>query len=374
MLLAQYRSRIARGKLKTDDGQAEIARRLGALAKELATYQRPPSRGLLSRLRGNNGRALAPRSLYIWGDVGRGKTMLMDMFAETAPVEAKWRVHFHAFMQDVHARIFKVRKAQREGDAVAQVASAIGAELVLLCLDEMQVSDIADAMILGRLFEGLLANGTVIVTTANVPPDGLYRDGLNRQLFLPFVRLLEKHFDIVSPKGARDYRLGRVKAHETYITPLGPSADAKLQAIWEDLTDTERGSPAQIEVNGRQLTVPEAARDCVRYSFPQLCEAPLGAADFLALARSYRTFFVERVPRLRREQRNEMKRLIIFIDTLYDAHARLVISSDGEPIEIFPAKGGPPEVARAVSRLAEMQSAAWWDATAPEMAASQSKE
>jgi len=371
MVFTRYRSRIAEGKLKADDGQKEIAARLEALAKELAAYQRASNRGLLSRLRGGNGPV--PRSLYIWGDVGRGKTMLMDMFAESAPVEAKRRVHFHAFMQDVHARIFKVRKAQRDGDAVAQVAAAIGAELVLLCLDEMQVSDIADAMILGRLFEGLLASGTVIVTTANVPPDGLYRDGLNRQLFLPFVRLLEDRFDIVSPRGARDYRLGRVKAHETYITPLGPSADAKLQAIWEDLTDTKRGSPAEVEVNGRKLTVPEAARDCARFSYQQLCEAPLGVADFLALARTYRTFFIEHVPRLKREQRNEMKRLIIFIDTVYDAHARLVISSEAEPAEIFPAKGAPPEAARAVSRLAEMQSAGWWDAAASESFLSQSK-
>ena len=208
--------------------------------------------------------------------------MLMDLFAETAPIEAKRRVHFHAFMQDVHARIFAIRQTMRNGDAVAQVAAAIGDELALLCLDEMQVNDIADAMIVGRLFEGLLAKGTVIVTTSNVPPAGLYPDGLNRQLFLPFVRLIEERFDILAADGTRDYRLGRIKGDQTFITPLGPEADAGLQSIWEQLTDTERGAPASLTVNGRSLEIPEAARDCARFTFPQLCQAPLGAADFLA--------------------------------------------------------------------------------------------
>jgi cell division protein ZapE len=251
----------------------------------------------------------------------------------------------------------------RNGDAVAQVAASIGDELTLLCLDEMQINDIADAMIVGRLFEGLLAKGTVIVTTSNVPPAGLYPDGLNRQLFLPFVRLIEERFDILAADGTRDYRLGRVKGDQTFITPLGPESDAKLQGIWERLTDTERGSPASLTVNGRSLEIPEAARDCARFTFPQLCQAPLGAADFLAIANSYRTLFLEHIPQLKHDRRNEIRRLVLFVDTLYDAQRRLVATSEAVPREVFTGARLPHETARTVSRLEEMQSAGWWEKT-----------
>lgn len=360
---SRYKSLIAAGTLKPDTAQDRIVARLDDLAHELASYRRAPARGLLTRLFPQGRTPSPPRSLYIFGEVGRGKTLLMDLFVEAAPVDAKRRVHFHAFMQDVHARIFAIRQSVRNGDAVSQVAAAIGDELVLLCLDEMQINDIADAMIVGRLFEGLLGKGTVIVTTSNTPPAGLYPDGLNRQLFLPFVRLIEERFDILAADGTRDHRLGRIKGEQTFITPLGPQSDAKLEDIWERLSDTERGTPGTLSVNGRGLDIPEAARDCARFSFAQLCQAPLGAADFLAIAAAYRTIFVEHIPQLRHDRRNEIRRLVLLVDTLYDAQRRIVATSETAPRELFPGPRQPPETARTISRLEEMQSAGWWEKT-----------
>ncbi|MFO0991395.1 MAG: cell division protein ZapE [Hyphomicrobiales bacterium] len=362
-LLARYESLVAGGALRPDTAQDLIATRLDNLARELASYRRSRTRGFLARLLPQGKSAATPRSIYIHGEVGRGKTMLMDIFLEIAPVEAKRRVHFHGFMQDVHARVFAIRQTARNGDAVSRVAAAIGDELTLLCLDEMQINDIADAMIVGRLFEGLLAKGTVIVTTSNTPPAGLYPDGLNRQLFLPFVRLIEERFDILAADGTRDYRLGRIKGEQTYIIPLGPESDAKLQGIWERLSDTERGTPATLSVNGRSLEIPEAARDCARFSFAQLCQAPLGAADFLAIGAAYRTIFVENIPQLRHDRRNEIRRLVLLVDTLYDAQRRLVATSEVAPRDLFPGPRQPPETARTISRLEEMQSAGWWEKT-----------
>jgi cell division protein ZapE len=203
----------------------------------------------------------------------------------------------------------------------------------------------------------------VIVTTSNVPPAGLYPEGLNRQLFLPFVRLIEDHFDILAADGTRDYRLGRVKGDQTFITPLGPDSDAMLESIWRYLTDTERGAPAALTVNGRNLEIPEAARDCARFTFPQLCQAPLGAADFLAIAKTYRTLFLEHIPQLSHDRRNEIRRLVLFVDTLYDAHRRLVATAEVPPRALFTGPRLPPETARTISRLEEMQSVGWWEKT-----------
>jgi cell division protein ZapE len=218
-------------------------------------------------------------------------------------------------------------------------------------------------MIIGRLFETLLGAGTVIVTTSNVAPNDLYRDGLNRQLFLPFVRLLEKKFDILSVVGRRDFRLGRVKGHETFIVPLGADADAQLQAIWEQLTETRRGTAASLTVNGRTLDVPQSSRGCARFTFDELCGAPLGPADYLAIAKAYRTVFIEGIPRLGRDQRNETRRMIMMIDTFYDAGTHLVATSEERPRAIYSGAGGDQlDFARTVSRLEEMQSADWWGA------------
>lgn len=304
--------------------------------------------GLAAALSGGwRWRKAAPRGIYLHGGVGRGKTMLMDEFFGRVADVSKRRAHFHGFMQDVHGRLHGARAKAR--DAIAPVARAIAAEARLLCLDELQISDIADAMIVGRLFEALLGHGVVIVTTSNLPPDRLYADGLNRKLFLPFIKLLGEKLDVIELGGGIDYRLGRVKAEESFVTPLGPLADAAVQEVWRKLTDTERGVPCEIEVLGRKLKVPQTAHGCARFQFAELCEAALGPADYLALARNFGTVFVENIPILSAEQKNAAARFVTLIDALYDAKVRLVASAAG-------LSGG----ARTVSRLQEMQSAAWW--------------
>ncbi|MBC8038343.1 MAG: cell division protein ZapE [Rhizobiales bacterium] len=356
-LIDVYNARVAAGEVKADAGQAAIIAKLSRLEHgfEAATVDRES--GLIARWFRQPATS-APSGIYIHGEVGRGKTMLMDMFCSNARIEPKRRVHFHAFMQDVHARLHAARRKTR--DAIAPVAASIAAEAKLLCLDEMQVGDIADAMIVGRLFEALLAKGTVVVTTSNAAPDGLYRDGLNRQLFLPFITLLREKLDVVALEGGTDYRLGRVKGHETFITPLNPAADDKVQELWRRLTDTEQGKTMEIDVLGRKLGVPQAAHACARFSFAELCEAPLGPPDYLSIARNFRTVFVEHIPALGPAQRNEAKRFVTLIDTLYDAQVRLVASSANAPERIYPAGDHRFEFSRTVSRLREMQSASWW--------------
>jgi cell division protein ZapE len=353
-LLLDYERRRQAGELKPDEGQWSVVQKLDRLAEALAAMPEPG--GLFSMFRKA---PPPPKGLYIHGEVGRGKTMLMDLFHAHAQVGRKRRVHFHPFMQDVHARLHKARASQTQ-DAIAPVAKAIASEARLLCLDEMQVTDIADAMIVGRLFEGLLAAGTVIVTTSNLAPQNLYRDGLNRQLFLPFIKLMAERLEVVSLDSSTDYRLGRVKAHETFLTPISPETDAKLQDLWRRLTDTERGEPIEVDVLGRKLHVPQAAHGCARFSFADLCEKPLGNPDYLALAHNFRTAFVEHIPVLGPDRRNEAKRFVLLIDTLYDGKVRLVATSAQGPDSIYPAGDHAFEFGRTASRLKEMQSASWW--------------
>jgi cell division protein ZapE len=353
-VVAEYERLTKAGELKADAGQAPVAGRLDGLAEALAEI--PETNGFLDWFRDA---PPPPKGLYIHGEVGRGKTMLMDLFFGAVQSQHKRRVHFHAFMQDVHARLHTARKSQAQ-DAIAPVAKAIAAEAKLLCLDEMQITDIADAMIVGRLFEGLLAAGMVIVTTSNLAPERLYPDGLNRQLFLPFLALIKERMDVVSLDSATDYRLGRVKAHETFLTPISPESDARLQDLWRRLTDTEKGEPLEVDVLGRKLHVPQAARACARFNFADLCEKPLGPADYLALTHKFRTVFIEHIPALSPERRNEAKRFVMLIDTLYDAKVRLVATSAQAPEGIYPAGDHRFEFGRTVSRLKEMQSASWW--------------
>lgn len=351
-----YARRVADGSLKADAAQAVAAAHFERLQSALADATAP---GFLGRLLGK--RAQKVRGLYVHGAVGRGKTMLMDMFFSAAVTAPRKRIHFHAFMQDVHRRLHAAR--QGNGEAIAPVAATLSGEARLLCLDELQISDIADAMIVGRLFEGLLSHGTVIVTTSNLKPEDLYKDGLNRQLFLPFIALIRDSLDIVSLDGDTDYRLGRVKSHETFLSPLGEAADAAVQDLWRRLTDSEQGEPVEIDVLGRKLHVPQAAHACARFRFSELCERPLGPPDYLALAQNFRTVFVERIPALKVSQRNEAKRFVMLIDTLYDAGVRLVASSARPPEGIYPAGDHRFEFGRTVSRLKEMQSASWWGKT-----------
>jgi len=337
---------------KLDEAQALVAGRLDALAQGLRA----------TREGGFFSRHFSPRpkknikGLYIWGPVGRGKTMLMDEFFSKVSDISKERIHFHAFMQDVHA----ARAKSKSDDVIADIASGIAAKAKLLCLDEMQVADIADAMILGRLFEALWARGVVIVTTSNQPPEGLYKDGLNRQLFLPFIARLNEQMDVVNLAEGRDYRLGRLAADDLYVFPLGPQADAALEQIWDGLTDNEVGKPMEIEVLGRKLSVPRAAHGCARFDFDDLCRRPLGAPDYLAIARQFRTVFVEHVPVLKAAERNEAKRFILLIDTLYDAGTRIVVSAAAAPEALCVVGPHKAEFIRTSSRLREMQSQGWW--------------
>lgn len=353
-VLSDYEAGVAAGRIRADAAQRPVVLRLDALSAALAAMPGPG--GLLARFRKA---PPPPKGLYIHGEVGRGKTMLMDLFYQHTDVSPRRRIHFHAFMQDVHARLHAARRNATQ-DAIMPVARAIASEARLLCLDEMQITDIADAMIVGRLFEGLLAAGTVIVTTSNLAPGDLYRDGLNRQLFLPFIRLIGERLEVITLDSATDYRLGRVKAHETFLTPISPATDAKLQEIWQRLTDTVQGEAMDLDVLGRKLHVPQAAHGCARFSFAALCEKPLGPPDYLAIAAQFRTVFIEHVPALGPERRNEAKRFVLLIDTLYDARVRLVATS-AEPAEtIYPAGDHAFEFGRTVSRLKEMQSASWW--------------
>jgi cell division protein ZapE len=353
-LLSKYKANIAAELLRPDDGQAAIVQRLSRLALTLNAHP-PQNPGLFKRLFGNKA-SLTPRGLYIHGDVGRGKTMLMDLFFEHIRGWPKKRVHFHAFMQDVH----KARAAQK---TIEQIADSFAREAKLLCLDEMQIVDIADAMIIGRLFEAMHGRGVVLVTTANLPPDGLYKDGLNRDLFLPFIAKLNRELDVVSLDSQKDYRLGRVRAHNTYLSPATAENRVAFNALWHDLTDGAMGKAEVLEVLGRKRYVPKAAHGCASFTFFELCGEALGPADYLAISQAYRTVFMSGVPKLKAHQRNETKRFILMIDSFYDAKTRLVILAEDKPENLFPKNQHAFESQRSISRLKEMQSASWWGKT-----------
>jgi cell division protein ZapE len=330
--------------------------RVKAALDELMAALKKPGLKFLSRL------FLKPAeipSLYIWGSVGRGKTMLMDQFFAAAPNLPKRRIHFHGFMQEVHA----ARRNHKSDDVISELADGIAAKAKILCLDEMQVTDIADAMILGRLFEALLARRVVIVTTSNQPPDELYKDGLNRQLFLPFIAKIKSNFKVIELTQGQDYRLGRIASDQIYLTPLGAKADQAMDKIWHDLADGEPGIQIELAVLGRKLIIPRAAHACARFSFAELCENPLAAPDYLALAKTYKTVFIDHVPILKPSDRNAAKRFILLIDTLYDAKTKLVLSAAAIPEQLCPNGQHKAEFLRTASRLREMQSASWWNTT-----------
>jgi cell division protein ZapE len=357
-------SLVADGQIERDPQQLVIARRMdGVLA---ALKARNPARkssalGWLFAAKRNTENPV--HGLYIHGSVGRGKTMLMDMMFELAPVERKRRAHFHEFMADVHARIHAHRQKLKNGetrqaDPVPPVAAALHDEAVLLCFDEFTVTDIADAMILSRLFTELFQRGSVLIATSNVEPDNLYRDGLNRQLFLPFVTLLKQYTDVVSLDSATDYRLEKTRSLPVWLTPLGAETSEKFEAAWHKLTEGAKPRAESIEMKGREVPVPSAALGAARFSFHDLCAKPLGASDYLAIAERYRTVFIGDIPVLTPQQGNETKRFINLIDTLYDNHVRLVASAEAMPEQLLPVRKGTTgfEFDRTVSRLFEMRS------------------
>ncbi|WP_306120626.1 MULTISPECIES: cell division protein ZapE [unclassified Roseitalea] len=369
----RYRELVREGVIVADPAQETLAERLDRLNKAIASVRLASKSSSLGWLFAKKApRRDQVRGVYIHGSVGRGKSMLMDFFFRACPSRRKRRAHFHDFMADVHDRIAAHRAGVKDGsakgdDPIAPVVAAIAEEARVLCFDEFTVTDIADAMILSRLFAALFQHGVVLVATSNVAPDDLYRDGLNRGLFLPFVDLLKDHADVFSLDAERDYRLGRLARTPLYRTPLGPETEMAMEATWVALTGGIATPPDAITVKGRQITVPAAAFGAARFGFADLCETPLGARDYLTIARSYHTLMVENVPVIGDGKRNEAKRFINLIDTLYDNRNKLVVSAAAEPGELYQARSGTEafEFERTASRLIEMRSEDWVAATKP---------
>lgn len=351
-----YRLRLADGEIEPDPAQARAVEKLSALAEALESW--PPARaGILSKLGWTAPRA-APRGLYIHGGVGRGKTMLMDLFFESVAIAGKRRDHFHEFMGQVHDFIAEAREAS-PGDPIPSVARTIAARARLLCLDELHVTDIADAMILGRLFEALFAERVVLVATSNSAPDDLYADGLNRQLFLPFIGLLEAHLDALELEAAKDFRLDKLAGQPLYFCPANARALEEMDKLWGRLTGHHPAAPIELAVKGRRLNVPRASMGCARFSFADLCERPLAAADYLAIAHAFHTLFVDGVPVLDPERRDSARRFVNLIDTLYDTATCLVLSADAEPGALCPSGDAAFLFQRTASRLIEMRGEAY---------------
>lgn len=349
-----YQQRLAEGEIEPDAAQAQLAERLDALQTELSTSQR--RNGMLARLLGKASRP--PRGLYIWGAVGRGKTMLMDLFFEGTPFEPKRRVHFHEFMADVHDRIGTARN-ETPGDPIPHVAHAVADEAHLLCFDEMHVTDIADAMILGRLFQALFDAGVTIVATSNAHPRDLYRNGLNRQLFLPFIDLIEAHMEIVELKSQKDFRLDKLSGAELYFYPADATAKAALDAHWDRLTGKHPGKPQALDVKGHKLIVPIASVGVARFAFDELCDRPLGANDYLRIAHAFHTVIIDDIPVLTPDRRDVARRFINLVDALYDNRICLIASAAAEPQALYPEGSGSELFERTASRLMEMRSEAY---------------
>lgn len=355
----ELQRRVQAGELRADAKQLTAARQLDDLLARLEHYK--PRRTL-------RGWAAPPKGLYLWGGVGRGKSMLMDMFFNAAKTSPKSRVHFHAFMQDIHGRIAAWRKLSAKqrrtqpnyvrgagDDPIAPAAKAIASEATLLCFDEFHVTDITDAMILSRLFTALFKRGVVVVATSNRAPDELYKDGLNRQLFLPFIELLKDQLDIFAFNGDEDHRLRKLNKAPIYYSPLGRKTDKSIETIWQRLIRPSVPLMQTLNVQGREIDLLSAS-GTARSSFSELCDRALGAADYLAIAKNFSTLILENVPIMGEENRNEAKRFVTLIDALYESKTNLVMSAAAEPDKLYPAGDGAFEFKRTVSRLIEMRS------------------
>ena len=356
-----YQALVAAGTIEADPAQAQAVEAFSALEERLAGY-RPGRGGLLQRLFADKD-AAPLRGLYVYGEVGRGKTMLMDLFFNSSPVAHKRRAHFHEFMADVHERIhgFRQKIARHEiadTDPVKLTAASIFEEAWLLCFDEFHVTDIADAMILGRLFGRLFELGTVVVATSNVDPDDLYKGGLNRALFLPFIGQLKERMDVLRLDARTDFRMEKLAGIKMWLVPADAAADAALDKAWTKLTSGVEDRPRDITVKGRKLHVPHSAHGVARFTFAELCEQPLGASDYLRLAHDYHTLIIDRIPAMDYAQRNYAKRFITLIDTLYDNAVKLMASAQTDPLSLYSANEGVEanEFKRTSSRLVEMGS------------------
>ena len=360
--ILRYRALITAGTLKADPVQEMAAEKLTDLADVLEGYAaKSGKRGWRDRL-GLKARddAPQPRGLYIFGGVGRGKSMLMNLFYETAPIAAKERVHFHAFMRDIHAEIHRRRQMPMyadEGDPIPGMADGIADNTTLLCLDELEVRDIADAMIVGRLFQKLFERGVVVVATSNRHPDDLYKHGLQRDRFLPFIAVIKERLDIWALEAAQDYRLGRLAGQTVYHTPLGPVAEAALDAAWARLTDDAVPNADYVQMPGRRIVVPAAAHEVARFTFSDLCETPLGPSDYLAIAAQFSTVILDDIPQMSEERKDSARRFVTLIDALYEHRTALVCSAAVPPGELYTGHEGGFEFHRTASRLIEMQAA-----------------
>lgn len=363
-----YRDLIAKGDLRDDAAQRLAVEKLQLLHRRLDGYNpAKPSRfglGLFGWGR-EHIEDVEVQGLYLYGGVGRGKSMLMDLFFDTAPVAKKRRVHFHAFMQEVHGGIASARKSYQK-DPIEPVAEKIAAEATLLCFDELQIGDITDAMIVGRLFDKLFSRGVVIVSTSNRHPDDLYKDGLNRQLFLPFIERIKERLEVFHLVSDTDYRQNRLPGGKVYFTPPNPSARAAIDTAWESFT-VSKGKPLELSVHGHTVTLPQHCEGVGRASFADLCEAPYGPADYLAIAEAVAVLMIDDIPKLTREQAGPAKRFVTLIDALYEAQVKLICSAAAPPAQLFEQGEGAFEFARTASRLVEMGSKDWQareDATA----------
>ena len=365
-LQAAYAARLERGEIRADPAQRIGLEALARLDAELAAVQ--PAGGLAGLFR--KAQPVSQRGVYLWGPVGRGKSMLMDLFFETAPVAAKRRTHFHVFMGEIHrlidvwrrgdAAARKARFGQHKGDdPIPPVADVVAKSATLLCFDELQVTDIADAMILGRLFEALFDRGVTLVATSNRVPDDLYKDGINRQLFLPFIAMLEARLEVVSVAGDHDYRLDRLRAAGTWFSPIDPDNERSFDALWREMLAGHEETGAELEVLGRKITLPHAEGGLLRATFASLCSVALGPNDYLALAQAFHTVFLEDVPKLTPARREEARRFVTLIDSLYEARTRTIVLAEADPVRLYPQGDGAFEFERTASRLQEMRSASW---------------
>jgi cell division protein ZapE len=359
---AHYDQLVSSGAIEPDAAQAAAAEAFADLEARLSNYKPVRKQGLLGRLFADKN-GPPPRGLYIHGEVGRGKTMLMDLFFQQSTVEHKRRAHFHEFMAEVHERIYGFRQniargEMADGDVIGLTAQSIFDQAWLLCFDEFHVTDIADAMILGRLFTKLFELGTVVVATSNVAPDDLYKGGLNRALFLPFIAQISDHMDVLRLDARTDFRLEKLAGVKMWLVPANREADAALDKAWGRMTGNAPCKPRDISIKGRVLRVPCSAHGVARFSFADICEKPLAASDYLRLAHDYHTLLIDRIPVMDYPERNAAKRFIALIDTLYDNAVKLMASAAADPVSLYVATDGDEanEFKRTASRLIEMSS------------------